>query len=120
MARPDETLLLDMLLAARRIQQFVAGVTQSEFEAHQMMQSAVIREIQVIGEAARMITDKSRAAHPSIDWPAIAGMRNRVIHEYFEIDLKIVWDTIQGDIPALIGQLEAIVPPDEPDNEDFG
>lgn len=79
-----------------------------------MAQSAVIREIQVIVEAARLISEETKVTHNAIAWRAIAGMRNRVIHEYFDIDLDILWDTLRNDIPPLIQQLECIVPPEDP------
>lgn len=109
--RSDDALLLDMLIAARKIQRFTAGMSQEAFNANQMAQSAVIREIQVIGEAARLIGEDVKRKHTAIPWSAIAGMRNRIIHEYFNVRLNIVWDTIQNDILPLISQLELIVPP---------
>jgi uncharacterized protein with HEPN domain len=110
--RSDDALLLDMLLAARKIQRFMVEMTLAEFRANEMAQSAVIRELQVIGEAARMITDTTRASNTGIDWRAIAGMRNRLVHEYFSVQLDVVWKTVQTDIAPLISQLERCVPPD--------
>jgi uncharacterized protein with HEPN domain len=115
--RKDDALLLDMLIATRRIQQFTAGMNQGNFNQNEMAQSAVIREIQVIGEAARLIAEETKAAHDSVAWRA-AGIRNRVIHEYFNIDLDILWDTIRDDIPPLIEQLERIVPPEDTQKDD--
>ncbi|GAB4576426.1 MAG: DUF86 domain-containing protein [Anaerolineae bacterium] len=111
--RNDMALMLDMLLAARNILLFTAGMTADAFEDNLMAQSAVVRELQVIGEAARLITPETKALHPGIAWREIVGMRNRVIHEYFDVRLDIVWDVIQNDIPPLVVQLEAIVPPEE-------
>ena len=110
--RSDDALLLDMLLAARKIRQFTSGMSQAGFNDSEMAQSAVIREIQVIGEAARLVSNETKAKHTSILWSVISGMCNRIIHEYFNIDLSIVWDTIRDDIPPLIEQLERIVPPE--------
>ena len=115
--RSDDALLLDMLIAAQKLQRFTAGMDQDEFNGNEMAQSAVLREFQVIGEAARLISDATKTQHTSIQWPAVSGMRNRVIHEYFNIDLAIVWDTIRDDIPPLIEQLAQIVPSEE-DNHD--
>jgi uncharacterized protein with HEPN domain len=109
----EEALLLDMLLAARKILRFTAGLSETDFRASDLVQSAVIREIQVLGEAARLVSDETRTAHPDIAWSAISGMRNRVIHEYFNIDLNVVWQTIRDDIPALADQLAVIAPPEE-------
>ena len=111
--RHDMVLLLDMLLAGQNVQEFTAGMTQDVFFANRMAQSAVIRELQVIGEAARLISDETQARYPEIAWRQMTGMRNRVIHEYFDVKLPVVWDVIQNDIPALVAQLEAIVPPED-------
>ena len=110
--RCDDALLVDMLLAARKIQRFVAGVTWEQFSLDEMMQSAVIRELLVIGEAARMVTDERRASCAEIKWRAIAGMRNRLVHEYFAVDLEIVWNTVQVEIVPLAMQLEMYAPLD--------
>lgn len=111
--RHDLVLMLDMLLAGQNVLEFTAGMTQAMFFANRMAQSAVIRELQVIGEAARLISEETQAQHAEIAWRQISGMRNRVIHEYFDVKLPVVWDVIQHDIPALVAQLERIVPPEE-------
>ncbi len=116
--RSDEALLLDMLIAARRIQRFTDGMTLNDFNHSEVVQSAVLREIQVIGEAGRRVSDVTRVRYVNVPWAAIAGMRNRIIHEYFNIDLRMVWDTVQQDIPLLIAQLEQIVPADRGDTSD--
>jgi uncharacterized protein with HEPN domain len=113
--RSDESLLLDMLIAALKIIEFTSGITEQSFRQNRMAQSAVVRELQVIGEAARMISDETKAKHTNIVWRSIAGMRNRIIHEYFNIELGIVWETIQRDIPPLIIQLKSIIPPPKQD-----
>ncbi len=110
--RHDMVLMLDMLLAGQTVLEFTAGMGQEAFFANRLVQSAVIRELQVIGEAARLITEESRSRYPEIAWRQIAGMRNRMIHEYFDVRLPVVWDVIQQDIPALVAQLERIVPPE--------
>ena len=110
----DDAYLLDMLLAARRAQRFCAGITWEEFERSDLHQYAVFKAIEVLGEAARLISDQTRRAHPEIAWEQIAGMRKRLIHEYFRIDLPTVWETVQDEIPPLIAQIEPLVPPDAP------
>lgn len=109
----DDSLLLDMLNAARKIRRFVAGMTEDDFKASELHQSAVLREIQVLGEAARQIGDDRKANLTDIPWRAIAGMRNRVIHEYFRVDVDVLWTTINTDIEALINQLEPHIGDDE-------
>lgn len=116
MPRRDEALLLDMLLACRKIRKFTQGHTQASFETDEMLQSAVIREFQVLGEAARMVSDEEKARHEVIPWTVIRAMRNRLIHEYFDIRLDVLWDTVQDDIPPLLQMLEKIVPPESDDS----
>lgn len=111
--RSDDLLMLDMLLAAKKIQQFTAGKSREQFTEDALVQSAVLREFQVIGEAARQVSMTTKSLQVSIAWSEIAGMRNHIIHGYFNVDLDIVWDTIQDDIPQLIGHLENIVPPQD-------
>lgn len=111
--RHDDALLLDMLLAAQDIREFTAGIDQAAFQANKLIRSAVMREVQVIGEAARMVSAEMRAQHPEIAWQEIAGMRNRIIHEYFSIDLDILWNVVQHDVVILLDQLGRIVPSDD-------
>jgi uncharacterized protein with HEPN domain len=108
--RRDEALLLDMLIAARKIRRYTADLTLEAFKANEMVQSAVIREFQVIGEAARMITAETKANNPAIDWPGMIGMRNRLVHEYFAIRLDVVWHIINTEIPPLITAIEPLIP----------
>lgn len=108
--RSDDALLLDMLIAARKIVRFTAGMAQDTFEADEMAQSAVIRELQVIGEAARLVSEEAKTAYPAIDWRTMTGMRNRLVHEYFAIRLDVVWQTAMEDIPPLIDRLNDILP----------
>jgi uncharacterized protein with HEPN domain len=70
---------------------------------------SLVRLVEVIGEAAGQVTKEFQAAHPEIPWPAIVGMRNRLIHAYFDIDLDRVWDTIKDDLPPLVASLEKII-----------
>ena len=111
--RSDDRLILDMLAAAKDIQDFTKGITHDDFWHSRIIQSAVLRELQVMGEAARMLSSETKDMYAEIPWEKIAGMRNRVIHEYFAIDLDITWDTISESIPEIIEQLEDIAPDDE-------
>jgi uncharacterized protein with HEPN domain len=113
--RNDDELFLDMLLSARKSVAFANGITWESFTQSDIHQSAIIREIQVIGDAVRLLSDEAKVQHPQIDWSEIVGMRNRLVHEYFSINLKTVWETVVGDIPGLISALESIVPPNTDD-----
>jgi uncharacterized protein with HEPN domain len=111
--RTDESYLLDMLLAARKIKQFTEGMTQETFDGSELHQSAIIRELQVIGEAARSISQSVKDTYPEIEWVPIGGLRNRIIHEYFRLRLEVIWEAVETDIAPLIAALEAILPSDE-------
>ncbi|MDO8126837.1 MAG: DUF86 domain-containing protein [Candidatus Brocadiales bacterium] len=109
----DESYLLDILIAARRSKEFITGITWKDFAQSKLHQDAVIKTLEIIGEAAGKISQETRHAHPEIPWNELIGMRNRLIHEYFRIDLEKVWDTVQNDIPSLITLVEPLVPPKE-------
>jgi uncharacterized protein with HEPN domain len=100
--------LRDMLNAAKLAQDFVTGVDWKTFELDLMRQSAVAHQFEIIGEAARRISPDTQASIPTIPWSKVIGMRNRLIHEYDDLDLEIIWDTIQLALPELISVLEAI------------
>ena len=101
--------LRDMLNAAKLAQDFVADIDWKAFELDLMRQSAVTRQFEIIGEAARRISPETQATIPNIPWSKIIGMRNRLIHEYDDLDLEIIWDTIQLALPGLIKTLESII-----------
>ena len=108
----DDAYLLDMLLAARKIAEFSRGYSMDRFEEDELMQHAVMRLIQIIGEAARKISPEFKEGHPEIPWFGIIGMRNRLIHEYFRVIPEKVWEVVEKDIPALMALLEPLVPPE--------
>jgi uncharacterized protein with HEPN domain len=99
--------------SAQRIDAYVAGVDLAAFKADSRTQDAVVRNVEIIGEAATQIMERYpdfAAAHPQVPWQAMRGMRNRMAHGYFEIDDAILWDTVQQDIPALLQQVRDILP----------
>ena len=108
----DDAYLLDMLLAARRIQKYAHGYDFERFEDDEVLQDAIMRRIQIIGEAARKVSPEFKEAHPEILWTDIIGMRHRLIHEYFQIIPEKVWETVVEDIPTLVSQIEPLVPPE--------
>jgi uncharacterized protein with HEPN domain len=109
----DSSLLLDILIACRKIQQYTANVDWEAFQQNSILQDAVLRQLEIIGEAARRISQQTRDNNPEIAWSAIVGMRNRLIDEYNRVDFPIVWNAVQIDIPCLISQIEQLVPPEE-------
>jgi uncharacterized protein with HEPN domain len=109
----DEAYLLDILIASRKILQFIEGVNREQFDRDELLQNALIRMLEVIGEAARSISEDTKGAHAAIPWRQMIGMRHRLVHEYFRIDLERVWETAQRDIPELLRQVEPLVPRDQ-------
>jgi uncharacterized protein with HEPN domain len=84
------------------------GRERAELDTDRMLLFAVIRAIEVIGEAASKISEETRSAHGAIPWKAIVGMRNRLIHAYFEINTQTVWETATAEIPAVLPHLRAL------------
>lgn len=109
----DDQYLRDMLQAARDAHEFLDGLTYDDFLASRLHQSAVMREIIVIGEAASSVGADALAEHDQLPWSEMAGMRHRLTHGYYRVDLSIVWRTVHQHLPPLIAQLERIAPPDE-------
>ena len=104
---PDRAYLDDILRSARLAMSYVAGMSVQQFDADAKTQDAVIRRLEVIGEAVKWLDDGAKAAMPEIDWRRIADMRNLMIHKYWDVDLDIVWDTVQRDVPRVIAAIEA-------------
>ena len=113
----DRAHALDMLNAAGAIVRFVGGRTQDAFLADDLVQSAVLYQFTVLGEACRRVSAAFRETNPAVDWSGIAGFRNKIVHDYDEIDLDVVWDILQRDLPRAIAALEPLVPK-EPDAEE--
>ena len=112
MPRDDSAYLLDMLLAARDALCFTKGMSFDDFVRDRRTQLSVLKSVEIVGEAAAQVSEDARRAHPDIPWREIVGMRHRLVHVYFDIDLPLVWDTVRHDLPVLIGRLEPLVPPE--------
>ena len=94
--------------AAESAAQFIAGRSRSDLDGDRMLLFAVVRAIEVVGEAASKLSEEFRAANPSIPWRAIIGMRNRLIHAYFDIDTETVWETTTQELPPILNQLREL------------
>ena len=110
MPSPDTARLRHILDAAREAMAFVKGRSRSDLDADHMLSLALVRLLEVIGEAARGISREFREAHPELAWSKMAGMRDRLIHGYFDVNLDVVWKTVADDLPLLLVQLEKIAP----------
>jgi len=105
----ERNYLLDMLNAAKLAQDFVAVISWDDFQSDLMRQAAVTRQFEIIGEAARRISEASQAEISEIPWHQIIGMRNRIVHEYDRLNLIRLWDTVQIALPELITVLENVI-----------
>ncbi|MCY4610953.1 MAG: DUF86 domain-containing protein [Gammaproteobacteria bacterium] len=101
-----------MLLAARNAVNFCEGLTRQQFEQDVLHQNAIVKAVEIVGEAASRLSAETRERLPEIAWDKVIGMRHRLVHDYFAVDYDIVWDVVQNDMPQLISQLETIVPPE--------
>jgi uncharacterized protein with HEPN domain len=108
----DDTYLVDILESAKIALDYVSGKSWDEFSKDIQCQDTVVRPIEIIGEAARRVSQETRDKYAQIPWREMTSMRNLVIHEYDVVDINQVWDTVQNKIPPLIEELARIVPPE--------
>ena len=113
--RPDDdSLLVDMLVAAREAQALCSGVTLEEYLLDRLLQLALQKLVENIGEAASRLSPQARASLPELPWKDMVGMRNRLVHDYMRVNLSKVWYVAEDDLQPLITALEPLVPPDQP------
>jgi uncharacterized protein with HEPN domain len=115
--RPAAVLIEDMLERIGRIERSVAGLHHDAFLKDDKTIDAVIRNLTVIGEAAYRLPDEFKDRHPEIPWHRIAGLRHRVVHDYFDVDLDLVWKIVENELPQLATWLSDIQNPAETGGE---
>lgn len=109
MKKDDFVYLRHILDAISRIEQYVQGVRYEDFMDDHLVQDGVIRQIEIMGEATKRLSKEIRERHSEMPWKDLAGMRDKLIHHYFGVDLDAVWDTLEKDIPVLKERLGNIV-----------
>ncbi len=110
MSKRDLIFLLDdMLESALKIKRYTANLDFESFTNDEKTIDAVVRNFEIIGEAANRIDPDFRTLHPEIEWKRIRGFRNRIVHDYFGIDYEIVWTIVENDIEELIDQIEKLI-----------
>ena len=108
MKREWEDYLADIIQSMNEVEEFTRGLTYESFMKDSKTINAVIRSLEVMGEASKRIPDEVRAKHSEIPWKRMAGMRDKLIHEYTGVDLETVWDVIQEEIPPIRPLLEEL------------
>jgi Uncharacterized conserved protein len=107
--RGDRELLIDMLESIRRVQMYVDGLGYQDFINDLKTQDAVIRALEILGEASKRMSPSIKSQFPDIPWKLMAGMRDKLIHEYFGVNLDVVWEVVTNSLPALFSQIECIL-----------
>lgn len=109
MKKSDTVYLHHILDAIEQIETYIAGISYEQFLQERLIQDGVIRQLEIIGEASRNLSSQFRDQHPRIPWRQIIGLRNRVIHAYFDINLDIIWEVTQNDVPTLKNAMESFI-----------
>ncbi|MDE1890846.1 MAG: DUF86 domain-containing protein [Planctomycetota bacterium] len=106
--REDTAIIQDMKEAIDRIMSYTSGMEYDSFLQDNKTQDAVIRNIEILGEASKSLSNETREKYPHIPWKDIAGTRDKLIHDYFGVNIDIVWDIVKNEIPTLSAQLKDI------------
>lgn len=106
MSPDDRWRVAHMIEAAEHALAFTAGRSRADLDSDVMLRLALTRAVEILGEAASQVSEAGRNELSDIPWPRIVGMRNRIVHAYFDINLDILWDTLQLDLPPLLAQLK--------------
>ena len=113
--KDDSAFLLDMLESARVVARYVQGRERADLDGDDMLRDALERRVEIIGEAARGLSETFRDAHPEIPWKKITATRHILAHEYYDVDRDILWRIATIHIPEMVGQISPSLPPIPPD-----
>ena len=109
MKKEDSVYLRHILDAVSRIEEYTKGIEYKDFMEKHLIQDGVIRQIEIIGEATKRLSDKTRDKYPNVPWKDMTGMRDKLIHDYLGVDIDAVWDTVKEDIPILKNKLKYLL-----------
>ena len=109
MSKRDAAILLeDIREAVAKIGRYVSGMDRTAFLGDEKTVDAVVRNVEIIGEAVKQLPDNFKAANSAVPWAQIAGLRNRIVHDYAGVDIEIIWQVVQESLPELITQISNI------------
>jgi uncharacterized protein with HEPN domain len=111
--RDDLAKVLDIHLACMDVLELTSGIDRRAFHENHVLQLALCRLLETIGEAARTVSQEYRLSQPRIPWAKIVGLRNKIVHEYFRLDLDMIWRIVTEDVPALARIVQTLVPPED-------
>lgn len=109
MKRDNNVYLHHIVDAIDAIEEYTEGMSENQFFSNSMAHDAVVRQLEIIGEAANNISDDFREKYAKIPWGKMIGIRNKIIHEYFNVNFAVVWDTVQDDLPHLKKSIKKII-----------
>ncbi|HSD57819.1 MAG TPA: DUF86 domain-containing protein [Methanotrichaceae archaeon] len=109
MKKDDKVFLQHILDAMARIEQYLEGVSIEQFMQNGLIQDGVVRQLEIIGEASRNLSPDLCQSHPEVEWRQIIGLRNRIAHAYFSIDLEIIWEIVHRNLPMLKDKMKQIL-----------
>ena len=111
MTRPDDVRLRHLLEAAEKAVAYASEHTREDLDDDELLRLALTKLVEIVGEAAKQVSNATREKHPGVPWSAAARMRDRLVHHYFEINLDVLWSTVTEDLPALLEDVPR--PPDD-------
>lgn len=110
MPREEAFYLIDIQESCEKVLKYIMGMTQKDFIHNDLYFDAVMRNLEIIGEAAKHVSTETQQENPQVKWRKIADFRNLIAHQYFGISDEIVWDIVTNEIPALLSQIKIILP----------